>query len=270
MQSNVFKAQLLARRQQIGVWSMLASSHVAEVLSQSHYDWILLDSEHAPNEVPMVLEQLRAVAQSGMPAIVRPSANDPVQIKRLLDIGAQTLLIPMVDTAIQANAAVAAVRYPPHGVRGVSMAPRANRYGRDADYLHQANEEVCLLVQLETPAALRNLESIAHVAGIDGLFIGPSDLAATLGHIGNVHHREVQAAIDSALDRAKRSDMPIGILMTDPVLAASYLERGFDYVAVATDIGMLRAGAEAALKHAHAASRQHRTEDQKTSHGTHH
>jgi 4-hydroxy-2-oxoheptanedioate aldolase len=153
MQRNRFKAQLLARKQQLGIWSMLASSNVVEVLTQSEYDWILLDTEHAANEVPMVQEQLRSVAQSDVSAVVRPSTNDTVQIKRLLDIGAQTLLVPMVDTPEDALRAAAAVRYPPVGIRGVSSATRANRYGRDSDYLQQANDEVCLLVQLETRSA---------------------------------------------------------------------------------------------------------------------
>ncbi|QOT82118.1 HpcH/HpaI aldolase family protein [Cupriavidus basilensis] len=254
MQANRFKAQLLARKQQIGIWSMLASSNVVEVLTQSSYDWILLDTEHAPNEVPMVLERLRTAAQSSVSAIVCPSTNDAVQIKRLLDIGAQTLLIPMVDTAADASVLVAAVHYPPRG--GVSMATRANRYGRDEDYVWRANDEICLLVQIETPTVLANLERIAEVDGVDAIFIGPSDLAATLGHIGDVRHREVQAAIEDARLRAERIGKPIGILMTDPVLAARYVEQGFDYVAVATDIGLLRAGAEARLKDARGVVKQ--------------
>ncbi|MFP4592654.1 HpcH/HpaI aldolase/citrate lyase family protein [uncultured Ralstonia sp.] len=250
MQRNRFKAQLLARKQQLGIWSMLAASNVAEVLTQSDYDWILLDTEHAPNEVPMVLEQLRTVAQTAMSAVVRPATNDPVPIKRLLDIGAQTLLVPMVDTADDARRAVAAVRYPPLGMRGVSLATRANRYGRDADYGQNANDEVCLLVQLETPKALANLEQIAAVEGIDALFIGPADLAATLGHLGNARHPDVQGAIHNARARAHACGKPIGILMADPELSAQYIRDGFDYVAVATDISLLRAGAEAALKQA--------------------
>ena len=250
MQRNRFKAQLLARKQQLGIWSMLASSNVVEVLTQSEYDWILLDTEHAANEVPMVQEQLRSVAQSDVSAVVRPSTNDTVQIKRLLDIGAQTLLVPMVDTPEDALRAAAAVRYPPVGIRGVSSATRANRYGRDSDYLQQANDEVCLLVQLETVKALANLERIAEVDGVDALFIGPSDLAAALGHLGDFRHPEVQAAIRDAFARARQCGKPIGILMPDPVLSAGYLRSGFDYVALATDIGLLRNGAQAVLKQA--------------------
>ncbi|WP_096717164.1 HpcH/HpaI aldolase family protein [Paraburkholderia acidicola] len=249
MQPNRFKARLLARQQQLGIWSMLASSNVVEVLTQSDFDWVLIDTEHAANEVPMVQEQLRAAAQSTVSAVVRPGTNDTVQIKRLLDIGAQTLLVPMVDTQEDAQRAAAAVRYPPAGIRGVSSATRANRYGRDSQYLHEANDEVCLLVQLETGKALANLEQIAAVDGVDALFIGPSDLAAALGHLGDFRHPDVQAAIHDAYDRAHRCGKPIGILMTDPTLAAEYLRIGFDYVALATDIGLLRSGAEATLKH---------------------
>ncbi|QBR03385.1 HpcH/HpaI aldolase family protein [Paraburkholderia pallida] len=257
MQPNLFKRRLIARSQQLGIWSMLASGNVVEVLTQSDYDWIMIDTEHAANEVPMVQEQLRSAAQSLMSAVVRPSTNDPVQIKRLLDIGAQTLLVPMVNTPDEAQRAASAMRYPPAGIRGVSAATRANRYGRDSDYLHGANDEVCLLVQLETAQALANLEAIA---AVDGLFIGPSDLAAALGHLGDFRHPDVQAAIVDALGRAHRCGKPIGILMTDPLLSAAYLRDGFDYVALATDIGILRSGSESALKQGRSDSSHSRKE----------
>jgi 4-hydroxy-2-oxoheptanedioate aldolase len=247
MRTNTFKARLRAREQQIGIWSMLASCNVLEVLTQSAYDWVLLDSEHAPNDVPMVLEQLRTVAQGSMPALVRPAANDTVLIKRLLDVGAETLLIPMVDTAEQAQRAVAAARYAPQGIRGVSAGTRANAYGRHADYFDKANEEVCLVVQIESVEGLNNLEAIAAVDGIDALFIGPSDLAAALGHLGDNKHPDVQRQITAARERSHAAGKPIGTLMPDPVLAAAYLQDGFDFVAVATDITLLRSGAEAAL-----------------------
>lgn len=248
MKTNSFKARLNAGEQQIGIWSMLASANVLEVLTQSDYDWVLLDTEHAPNEVPMVLEQLRTVAQGNVQAVVRPSFNDPVVIKRLLDIGAQTLLVPMVDSADDARKAVAAVRYPPQGVRGVSAGTRANRYGRDGDYFEHANREACLVVQIETVAGLNNLEQIAAVDGIDALFVGPSDLAAALGHLGNSKHPEVQTQIHAALERCHAAGKPIGILMPDETLAAEYVRAGFDFVAITTDITLLRTGADAALR----------------------
>lgn len=248
MKTNTFKQRLLAREQQIGIWSMLASANVLEVLTQSAYDWALIDTEHSPNELPMVLEQLRTVAQSGMPAIVRPSVNDAVVIKRLLDIGAETLLVPMVDTAEDAQRAVAAMRYPPAGIRGVSAGTRANHYGRDTDYFEHANNEACLLVQIESVTGLQNLEDIAAVSGIDGLFVGPSDLAAALGHLGNNKHPEVQEQIHRARERSHAAGKPIGILMPDATLAAEYLRSGFDFVAVTTDITLLRTGADATLR----------------------
>ena len=249
MLTNIFKQRLLHGQRQIGIWSMLANATVLEVMTQADFDWVLIDTEHAPNELPMVIEQLRAVAQTDMPAVVRPAANDTVIIKRLLDIGAQSILVPMIETAEDARRAAAAVRYPPEGVRGVSTGTRANRYGRDTDYLARANREVCLMVQIESRLGLENLEQIAAVDGIDALFIGPSDLAADLGHLGNFKHPEVQQAIHDAFSRSRACAKPIGILMPDQKLATEYIRLGFDYLAVATDIGILRAGTEAALKH---------------------
>jgi 4-hydroxy-2-oxoheptanedioate aldolase len=248
MRTNIFKARLTAREQQIGIWSMLASCNVLEVLTQSDYDWILLDTEHAPNELPMVLEQLRTVAQSTVQAVVRPPVNDPVIIKRLLDIGAQTLLVPMVDSPEDARKAVAALRYPPEGTRGVSAGTRANRYGRDTDYFEYANREACLLVQIESVAGLNNLEQIAAVEGVDALFVGPSDLAAALGHLGNNKHPDVQKQIHAARARCHAAGKPIGILMPDETLAAEYVKSGFDFIAIATDITLLRSGADAVLR----------------------
>lgn len=248
MKTNSFKTRLKAREQQIGIWSMLASSNVLEVLTQSDYEWVLVDTEHAPNEMPMVLEQLRTVAQSTVQAVVRPPVNDPVVIKRLLDIGAQTLLVPMVESAEDAQKAVAAVRYPPQGMRGVSAGTRANRYGFDIDYFEHANQEVCLVVQIESAAGLSNLEQIAAVDGIDALFIGPSDLAAALDHLGDNKHPDVQKQIHAARERCHAAGKPIGILMPDETLAAEYIRTGFDFVAIATDITLLRSGAEAALR----------------------
>ena len=248
MQKNLFKQRLLARQQQLGIWSMLASTNVLEVMTQTPYDWAMIDTEHAPNELPMVLEQLRSIRQSGIPAVVRPSTNDPVIIKRLLDIGAQTLLVPMVDTPEEAQRAVASMRYPTAGIRGVSAGTRANHYGKDTDYFAHANNEVCLVAQIESVTGMNNLEQIAAVDGVDALFIGPGDLAAALGHLGQIKHPDVQAAIHSALARCHAAGKPMGILMADPELGGKYVELGFDFVAIATDISILRAGADHALQ----------------------
>lgn len=247
MPANKFKERLRAGDQMIGIWSMLAHTSVLEVITQTPYDWVLVDTEHSPNELPMVIEQLRSVKQSGIPALVRASHNNTVEIKRLLDAGVQTVVVPMVDNEAQARQAVAAVRYPPQGVRGVSLATRANNYGTETGYLANANEQVCLLVQIETLEALDNLEKIAAIDGIDGLFIGPSDLAAAMGHLGNFKHPEVQAAIMDVLARSHAAGKPIGILMADPQLSEAYIRAGFDYVAVITDIGLLRQGADTTL-----------------------
>lgn len=246
LQKNAFKAALARGERQIGLWSSTCSNIVVEAVSYSGFDWILLDTEHAPNELPGILSQLQAIAGGGdTTAIVRPAWNDPVLVKRILDIGAQTLLLPFVQTAEEARRAVEAVRYPKAGVRGVSVAPRANRYGRVANYHQRAGEEICLLIQLETASALDALPEIAAVDGIDGIFIGPSDLAADLGHLGDSSHEEVQAAIAAALEACKAAGKPAGILAPKEDEAIKWLEAGFLFVAVGSDLGLLTKNADA-------------------------
>ena len=186
---NQFKRAIKSGQQQIGLWCSLASHISAEMLSASGFDWLLLDTEHSPNEIPMVFSQLQAVA-SGGPAhpVVRIPWNDTVVIKRFLDAGVQTLLIPNVQTEEEARQAVAATRYPPLGVRGFASASRSSRYGRIKDYHTRCHEEICVVVQIETQLALENLEAIARVEGVDGLFVGPGDLSADLGHVGDQSH----------------------------------------------------------------------------------
>ena len=181
---NHFKQALLEGRQQIGLWCSLPGPYVAETIAGSGFDWILFDTEHSPGDPMTVLAQLQAVAPYPVSPVVRPASNDAVLIKRFLDIGAQTLLIPYVQNVAEAKAAVAAMRYPPAGIRGVAASTRATRFGRVADYGKRAHEQLCLLVQVETRAALDQLEGIANVDGVDGVFIGPGDLAASLGHVG--------------------------------------------------------------------------------------
>jgi 2-keto-3-deoxy-L-rhamnonate aldolase RhmA len=192
----------------------------------------------------MVIDQLRAMEGSGVTPIVRPAWNDPVIIKRLLDTGVQTLLVPMVQSADEARRAVAATRYPPAGIRGIAVVHRANRYGRVKDYHTRANAEMCVLVQLETRRALAELEAIAAVEGVDGLFIGPSDLAGDLGYLGNNRHPEAVAVFAEACARARKAGKPIGILAPVEEDARRYLEMGFTYVAVGSDIGVLRNAVE--------------------------
>ena len=243
--ANPFKRALRAKRPQIGLWSSLASHLSVEVVAGAGFDWLLLDMEHAPNELPMVHSQLQAASGGTAHPIVRPPWNDMVVIKRLLDIGVQSLLIPYVQTAEEARNAVAFTRYPPHGVRGFATGPRANDYGRITDSVQTYAEELCVLVQVETRQGLDNLEAIAGVDGVDGVFIGPADLAAALGHAGELKHPEVQAAIEDAIRRLVAMGKPPGILTGDEQLARRYLELGGLFVAVGSDLALLARGADA-------------------------
>ncbi|MEX3949728.1 4-hydroxy-2-oxoheptanedioate aldolase [Paraburkholderia sp. EG287B] len=236
---NPFKAALAARRKQVGFWLSMANPYLAEVSATAGFDWLLIDSEHAPNELRTILAQLQAVAAYPGEPVVRPVNGDPALLKRLLDIGARNLLVPMVDTAAEARALVAAVRYPPHGIRGVGSAVgRASRWSLRTDYLDISDDEVCLLVQAETATALGNLESICAVDGVDGVFIGPADLAASMGHRGKATHPEVQQAIDGAIRTIVASGKAAGTLTSDPALARHYLELGCTFVATGVDILM--------------------------------
>jgi 4-hydroxy-2-oxoheptanedioate aldolase len=247
-QKNEFKAALTQGKLQTGIWSSLCSNIAADILSDCGFDWILLDTEHSPNEIPDLVGQLQAVRGGTATPIIRPAWNDAVLAKRALDIGAQTLLFPYVQNAEEAKRAVESTRYPPHGVRGVSVAARASRYGRTPGYLGKANSEMCVLVQVETRTALNELEAIARVEGVDGVFIGPSDLAASLGHIGNPAHADVQAAIRDAVDRLKKVGKPAGILTGNEDEARRYIEWGFLFVAVGADVGLLAKNADALAK----------------------
>ena len=236
---NDFKRALAAGRQQIGLWVSLASAYSAEVVAGSGFDWLVLDTEHSPNEVVDTLAQLQAVAPYPTTPVVRPAWNDTVLIKRHLDIGAQTLLVPYVSTAEDAAKAVAATRYPTRGVRGVAGTTRAARFARVKDYARRAEEELCLLVQVETREGLDELEGIARTDGIDGVFIGPADLAAALGHLGEQNHPEVQSAIKDAIARIRACGKPAGILATDEASTRRYIEWGTTFTAVGMDVQVL-------------------------------
>ncbi|WP_434113015.1 4-hydroxy-2-oxoheptanedioate aldolase [Paraburkholderia caffeinilytica] len=236
---NPFKAALANGQRQIGFWLSMADAYLAEVSATAGFEWLLIDGEHAPNDVRSILAQLQAVAPYSAEAVVRPVNDDPALLKRLLDIGARNLLVPMIDTADQARACVAAVRYPPHGIRGVGSAVgRASRWSSRTDYLDIADSEICLLVQAETVTALDNLEAICAVDGVDGVFIGPADLAASMGHRGKPGHPEVQNAIETAMRTIIASGKAAGTLTSDPVLARRYLELGCTFVATGVDILM--------------------------------
>lgn len=237
--TNLFKQAIREGRPQIGLWSSLCSNLAAEVIAGAGFDWILLDTEHAPNELPMVFTQLQALTSGAAAPVVRPAWNDMVLMKRLLDVGAQNLLIPYVQTAEEARAAVAATRYPPQGVRGVAVLARGSRYGRLKDYYQRIGEEICVLVQIETRRALENIEAIAAVEGIDGLFIGPSDLAADLGHLGETGHPDVRTAIETALNRIRKTGKAPGILAPIEADARHWLSLGCVVLAVGSDLGLL-------------------------------
>jgi 4-hydroxy-2-oxoheptanedioate aldolase len=242
---NTFKQAIRSGHKQIGLWSHLCSPISIEILADCGYDWLLLDMEHSPNDVSEVLAQLQAMKGGTATPIVRPPWNDMVTIKRLLDIGVQNLLVPYIQTAEEARSAVSYTRYPPHGVRGYAGAPRASNYGRVKDYAHINAKELCLLLQVETLQGLENLEAIANVEGVDGVFIGPGDLSAALGHLGNPKHPEVLKVIDDAIARIKACGKAPGILTGDETLAKHYVAQGCLFVAVGADQNVLRDSATA-------------------------
>jgi 4-hydroxy-2-oxoheptanedioate aldolase len=238
---NRFKVAIAAREKQIGIWCGLGSALGADILADSGYDWVLLDTEHSPQGPPEIFDQLLALDRSDDTSpVVRPPWNDSVQFKKLLDIGARTLLVPYVSTAEEAREAVARVRYPTKGIRGVAGTTRATRYGRNKDYLTTASDDICLLVQIETLAGIENLDAIAEVDGVDGVFIGPADLSAALGYIHDRNHPVVIETIKTMLARITAAGKPAGILTVgNPEQAKMWLELGFTFVAVDYDMSIL-------------------------------
>jgi 4-hydroxy-2-oxoheptanedioate aldolase len=242
---NGFKHALRDGRAQIGLWSSLSSNYTVEVIAGAGFDWLLLDMEHSPNDLESLLAQLQAAAPYAAQPVVRVPWNDPVMIKRVLDIGVQSLLVPYVCSAEEARAAVAATRYPPQGVRGVAGTTRATRFGRIKDYAKRAHDEICLLVQVETEASLAAIEAICAVEGIDGVFIGPADLHASLGHPGEIANPRVKPRIDDAIRRIRKAGRAPGILTPTEEDARHWLDCGALFVAVGADVGILARGAEA-------------------------
>lgn len=245
MPHNRFKKAIQSGHKQIGLWSHLCSNISTEILADCGFDWLLLDMEHSPNDLGEILAQLQAMKGTATSPIVRPPWNDMVTFKRLLDIGVQSLLVPYIQTEQEARQAVSYTRYPPQGVRGFAGAPRASHYGRVKGYAHHCSEEICLLLQIETVQGLDNLEAIANVEGVDGVFIGPGDLSAALGHLGNPKHPEVLAVIDQAIARIRACGKAAGILTGDEALARHYVEQGCLFVAVGADQNVLRDSATA-------------------------
>ena len=244
---NKFRQDLIAGKTLIGCWSSLGSPITTEILGLAGFDWILLDGEHAPNDVSSFIPQLMALKDSVSAPVVRPSWNDTVEIKRLLDAGFYNFLIPFIQSADEARRAVAATRYPPQGVRGVSVAQRSNRYNTVKDYLKVINDNITVVVQIENRVGVEAISEICAVDGVDGVFIGPSDLAAAYGHLGNAAHPEVQAAMQVVFAAAKAAGKPVGILAPVVADARRYLEQGATFVAVGSDLGAFR-GATQALR----------------------
>ena len=245
MPKNPFKAALTAGKPQIGLWSSLSSNYTVEVIAGAGFDWILLDTEHSPNDLENLLTQLQAAAPYATHPVVRVPWNDMVTIKRVLDIGAQSLLVPYVSTRMEAESAVAFTRYPPAGVRGVAGTTRATRFGRIPEYAKRSHEEICVLVQVETQAALDDLAAICAVEGVDGVFIGPADLHASLGYPGEVANPKVKPLIDDAIRRIRKAGKAPGILTPNEADARHWLQCGALFVAVGADVGILARGAEA-------------------------
>lgn len=242
---NPFKQALTARQPQLGIWSSLCSSLLAEVLGDTGYDWILFDTEHAPNEPLTLIGQLQAIRGSGAQAVVRPAANDAVLIKRLLDIGFRNILVPFVQDTAEAVRAVAATRYPPRGARGVSAYHRNNGYGRLDRYFSFIDDIITVVVQIETGEAIAQIEEIGAVPGVDGIFVGPGDLAASLGRLGQIRHDDVQAAIRKIGEVATNARVPAGIVAGNAADAERYQDWGFTFMTVASDVALFRSAVQA-------------------------
>jgi 4-hydroxy-2-oxoheptanedioate aldolase len=245
MSDTVFKERLRGGRPQIGMWVATASPYCAEICAGSGLDWLLMDSEHAPNDLRSLLPQLQAVQAYPICPVVRPPIGDTVLLKQLLDIGVQNLLTPMVETVEQAQSLVRAVRYPPRGVRGVGSAlGRASRWNRDGEYLARADEGITMLVQVETARGLDQLEGIVGVDGIDGVFVGPADLAASLGHLGQQAHPEVVDAVETAIKTVTALGKAAGVNAFAEPMARRYLDAGCRFVLVGADVTLLARGSD--------------------------
>lgn len=246
---NDFKAALAARRRQTGLWLALANPLSAELIARAGFDWLVIDLEHAPNDLRSAVAQMQAIAPFPVEPVVRPPVGEAWILKQLLDAGVRTLLIPMVETAEQVRSLVAAVRYPPVGQRGVGAAlARASGFGGIGDYLRTANDEVCLLLQIESRRGLDAIEEIAAVDGVDGIFVGPADLAADLGYLGQPGHEAVRSAVSDAIRRIRAAGKPSGVLTSDPSLIDLYKAAGVDFIAIGSDVGLLRESASSLVR----------------------
>ncbi|NCO21171.1 MAG: 2-keto-3-deoxy-L-rhamnonate aldolase [Rhodobacterales bacterium] len=250
---NALKSALAEGRLQTGLWMAFAHPTAAEIAARAGFDWCLIDGEHAPNDVPLIQAQCQAMSGGSASVVVRVPVGDVAIIKQVLDIGVQTILVPMVDTAEQAARMVRAVRYPPHGIRGVGAAQsRATFFGEITDYIHSAADEICLIVQAETRTAIGNIEAIAATPGVDCVFIGPADLAADMGHLGNMSHPEVVAAIEGAVKKIRAAGKAAGIVTFDTTQMAHLAGLGFNFLGVGGDIACYASAVRALAQQARA------------------
>jgi len=241
MPLNQFKRALAAGETQIGLFLGMANAYAAEVVATAGFDWLLIDGEHGPNDLRSIIEQLQVLGQYPVRSVVRTVDHDVARIKQLLDGGVQTLMVPMVESAADAEKLVRAMRYPPHGIRGVGTAlARAARWNGVEGYFAQADQEMCLIVQIESTAGLAGLDDILKVDGVDAVFIGPSDLAASMGYLGNPGHPEVKAAVESAIRKIAAAGKAAGVFSADPVAAEAYRQIGASFLLVGVDALLLR------------------------------
>jgi 4-hydroxy-2-oxoheptanedioate aldolase len=248
LKPNAFKRGLASGRPQIGLWCSLCSPLGAEILGDAGFDWILIDTEHAPNDTMDVMRLLQAIQGSPTPAVVRVAWNDAVLVKRLLDVGVQSILYPYIQNAKEAAAAAAALRYPPRGVRGVATNSRATRFGRIPDYAQKADGEMCALIQAETLEAVKHIEAMAQIDGVDGIFIGPADLSASMGYLGQPRHPEVMKVIVDAIKRIRGAGKAAGFLTPNIDDAKMIIEAGANFCAVGSDSGLLVNATNALVK----------------------
>ena len=246
---NIFKKKIKKKKQQIGLWSNLCSEITADIIAGAGYDWILLDMEHSANNVRSVLSQAQAIeAKNKSEVLVRPSWNDPVKIKPLLDCGFNSLVIPMVNNVEDAKKAVMACYYPPKGIRGVAMSQRGNDYTRDKNYFENIDDNICLIPQLETVKSIKNISGIANVDGVTALFIGPADLSADMGILGQFDNKDLWQVIERAVSEIKKNNKPVGTLIGRKDLVQRSIDIGFDFVACGTDSNLLAKGSDDLLK----------------------
>ena len=243
---NNFKKAILAKEKQIGLWVSMCSNYAAEVVAGSAFDWVVIDSEHSPNSLPTIVSQMQAFSGSNINVMARPALNDPVEIKRLLDAGVSGLVIPMVNTVEEAELAVKSTKYPPHGIRGVAGLVRASNYGRYSDYFERVNDEIAVIVQIETKEAIENIKDIANVPGVDAVFFGPADIHASYGHLGPPVREDVwNEIILPAATKVQKLGKPTGTLVANPDFASNLLTKnGFTFLACGVDTGILKNGCD--------------------------